>query len=75
LFGSSTKGVKHKQDVDVILIYDKKYITIDKVIKLKKEMFKYWKKFYDIFLDITLLSTEEEIEIKFIKRTKAEKII
>lgn len=75
LFGSTIKGVNYKQDVDVILIYDKKYITIDRVIKLKKEMFRYWKNFYNILLDITLLSTEEQREIKFIRRTNAEKII
>ncbi|OOM47007.1 hypothetical protein CLBKI_03890 [Clostridium beijerinckii] len=72
LFGSSIKAISSFKDIDIILIYNKKYNNINSIINLRKNMIEYWRKECDIVLDIILLDTCEEREVKFIKKTKAE---
>lgn len=75
LFGSSINGAKYNQDIDIIIVYNKDYIKIEDIIELRRELFRYWKKHFDIILDVNLLSDDEEKELRFIKRTRAEKVV
>lgn len=75
LFGSSINGVKYNQDIDIIVVYNKDYIKIEDIIKLRRDLFKYWREHFDIILDMSLLSNDEEKELRFIKRTRAELVL
>lgn len=75
LFGSSINGVKYNHDIDIIIVYNKEHIKGSDIIKLRRDIFNYWKIHFDSILDINVFSNNEEKELRFIKRTKAEEIL
>lgn len=71
LFGSA-KILKNPGDIDILLIYDNKTISLDHLLNLKNEITKFLSLLCSDFdFDLLILSKEEEMEIKFIKCEEA----
>lgn len=57
-------------DIDVAIIFDKKYVTIEEAIAYRRELVEKMKALNSIMIDTILLSEEEEAEMAFLKNAK-----
>lgn len=73
LFGSFLTS-KNYNDIDILIVYKRKNICTNKILKLRKRIFSVVNKQGNFPVDITLLTEEEEKELSFIEIEKAIKI-
>jgi len=73
LFGSSIYS-ENNSDIDIAIIYEKDKISIDEVIKYRKDLEKSLIEISGYSIDTILLSKEEEKEMEFLFNAKHEKI-
>lgn len=69
LFGSAVYS-DSPTDIDVAIIYDKKYVSIDEALAYRKEIAKRLRDLNSMFIDTILLSIEEEEEMSFLSNSK-----
>lgn len=74
LFGSSLLSDKGN-DIDLIIVYNKKYITIAKAIELRRSIENKIQACIHKPLDVLLLSTQENKQTQFVKNTRTEKLV
>lgn len=66
LFGSARKS-SSPRDIDLLLIYDKELITVDRILWIKNYIRNYIDSKFNKPVDIIVLSQKEEKESNFIK--------
>jgi hypothetical protein len=74
LFGSVLHS-DNPQDIDLVLIYDKKVIPVDGALELRKHVRRICERTFNIGIDVTLLNVSEANETGFIKMTNAIKVL
>jgi len=73
LFGSSIYS-DTPSDIDLAIIYDKNYISIQQAIDFRSELLNDLSTKSDMKIDTILLTKEEEIETEFLANAKHKKI-
>lgn len=73
LFGSILNA-EDCNDIDLIIIYDKKLVDINTAIKIRKSIKENIELISNLDIDILLLSQEEDEEVDFTGNVKTEKI-
>ncbi|WP_035336844.1 nucleotidyltransferase domain-containing protein [Dokdonia sp. PRO95] len=73
LFGSSLYS-DTPSDIDIAIIYDKKFIDIKQALNYRSEILIYLNTELEIKIDTILLSKEEEIETEFLSNAKHKKL-
>jgi len=69
LFGSIVHS-DHINDIDLLIEYDKNIVSIQRALKLRKEIAKHIKKEFKVAADICLLSSAENNQSQFIIKEK-----
>ncbi|HPX75318.1 MAG: nucleotidyltransferase domain-containing protein [Bacteroidales bacterium] len=69
LFGSVLYS-DNPTDLDIAIIYDKKFISIQEAIKYRHELIKKLSEVTQLQIDTILLSKEEEKETEFLSNSK-----
>lgn len=69
IFGSAVYS-DTPSDIDVAIIYDKKYVGVKEAIDYRRELVKEMMKISSMTIDTILLSKEEEIEMSFLENAK-----
>ncbi|WP_225341062.1 nucleotidyltransferase domain-containing protein [Lysinibacillus capsici] len=70
LFGSFGKSPS-ASDIDLLLIYDEKKISVSKILEIRKKLYANHKNISHLPLDISILNISEEREVNFIFHEKA----
>ena len=72
LFGSSvySENLSDISDIDVAIIYDRKYVSIDEALAYRKEITHRLSEQNSKLIDTILLSLEEEEEMSFLQNSK-----
>lgn len=72
LFGSSvySDNLSDISDIDVAIIYDRKYVSIDEALAYRKEITLRLSEQNSKVIDTILLSLEEEEEMSFLQNSK-----
>lgn len=73
LFGSSLYS-DTPSDIDIAIIYDKRFINIKQALKYRSELLSDLDTELEIKIDTILLSKEEEIETEFLSNAKHKKL-
>ncbi|MCY8629383.1 nucleotidyltransferase domain-containing protein [Bacillus spizizenii] len=74
LFGSFGRAAS-PNDIDLLIMYDRDYISIEQILFLRRKIVTYSKEVIDIPMDISLLTFIEEKELNFIETEKATELI
>ena len=69
LFGSAVYS-DTPTDIDIAIIYDKKYVSIDEALAYRKEIASRLSELNSMVIDTILLSIEEEEEMSFLSNSK-----
>lgn len=69
LFGSAVYS-DTPTDIDIAIIYDKKYVSIDEALAYRKEIARRLSELNSMVIDTILLSIEEEEEMSFLSNSK-----
>lgn len=69
LFGSAVYS-DTPTDIDIAIIYDKKYVSIDEALTYRKEIVRKLSELNSMVIDTILLSIEEEEEMSFLSNSK-----
>lgn len=69
VFGSAVYS-DNPEDIDVAIIYDKQYVSIEEALEYRKEICIQLKQLNSMLIDSILLSTEEEQEMSFLGNAK-----
>lgn len=69
LFGSFINNEQYN-DIDLLILYNSQSILINDILKLRLQLVDYFKKQFDITLDICLLSYEENRLTDFIAKVE-----
>lgn len=69
LFGSALYS-ENPSDVDIAIIYDKKFISVQEAILYRHELIGSLSKSITLKIDTILLSKEEEMETEFLSNAK-----
>lgn len=69
IFGSAVYS-DTPSDIDVAIIYDKKYVAVREAIEYRRELVKEMMKISSMTIDTILLSKEEEKEMAFLENAK-----
>ena len=69
LFGSAVYS-DTPTDIDIAIIYDKKYVSIDEALTYRKEIVRKLSELNSMEIDTILLSREEEEEMSFLSNSK-----
>ena len=69
IFGSSVYS-DYPTDIDVAIIYDKQYVTVEEAIAYRRELVEKMMELNSIMIDTILLSKEEELEMAFLENAK-----
>ena len=73
LFGSSLYS-DTPSDIDIAIIYDKRFINIKQALKYRSELLSDLNTKLEMKIDTILLSKEEEIETEFLSNAKHKKL-
>lgn len=73
LFGSILTS-DYPNDIDLLIIYNKKIIQIEQAVEYRKKISLTLSKICDIHSEILLLSNEENNELEFVKNIRTEKL-
>ncbi|MFJ5623387.1 nucleotidyltransferase domain-containing protein [Peribacillus loiseleuriae] len=73
LFGSFGKAL-NPSDIDLLLLFDKKAISIPNILSLRKKIAYDLSKITSLPVDISILSFTEEKEVKFIECENAREL-
>lgn len=73
LFGSSVYS-EIPSDIDIAIIYDKKFINIKQALEYRSELLRNLSTKSEKKFDTILLSKEEEIETEFLSNAKHKKL-
>ena len=73
LFGSSLYS-DSPSDIDIAIIYDKKFINIKRALKFRSELLSDLSTKSEMKIDTILLSKEEETETEFLLNAKHKKL-
>ncbi|WP_291587258.1 nucleotidyltransferase domain-containing protein [Bacteroides sp.] len=73
LFGSVLYS-ENPSDIDIAIIYDKKFISLQDAIQYRHKLIENLSEFTPLEIDTILLSKEEEIEVEFLSNAKHLKI-
>jgi predicted nucleotidyltransferase len=74
VFGSITEHC-HPRDIDLILVYNTKLISINELLQLRNKLYFALRELLDIEIDICLLSQEENTQSCFTELEEAIKIL
>ena len=69
VFGSAVYS-DNPEDIDVAIIYDKQYVSIEEALAYRKEICIQLQKLHFMSIDSILLSTQEEKEMSFLMNAK-----
>lgn len=69
IFGSAVYSDCPK-DIDVAIIYDKQYVTVEEAIAYRREIVEKMTELNSMMIDTILLSMEEEVEMAFLENAK-----
>lgn len=69
VFGSALYS-ETPSDIDVAIIYDKNYVTVEDAIAYRRELVDEMKQLNSMMIDTILLSLEEEMEMAFLENAK-----
>lgn len=69
IFGSALYS-DTPSDIDVAIIYDKHYVTIEEAMAYRQELVNEMTRLNSMIIDAILLSIEEEEEMAFLKNAK-----
>ena len=69
VFGSAVYS-ETPSDIDVAVIYDNRYVTVEEAIAYRRELVAEMVKLNSMMIDVILLSEEEEKEMNFIENAK-----
>lgn len=69
VFGSALYS-ETPSDIDVAIIYDKNYVTVEDAIAYRRELVDEMTQLNSMMIDTILLSLEEEIEMAFLENAK-----
>ena len=69
VFGSAVYS-SSPNDIDVAIIYDKQYVTVEDAIAYRRRLIEKMKQLNSLPIDTILLSTEEEKEMAFLENAK-----
>jgi predicted nucleotidyltransferase len=69
IFGSAVYS-ETPSDLDVAIIYDKRYVTIEEAIEYRRRLIKEMSRQNSLIIDSILLSKEEETEMSFLENAK-----
>jgi predicted nucleotidyltransferase len=71
LFGSALFSI-NPSDIDLAVIYDKNYVSIQQAIQYRIKLIHKLSKILELNIDVLLLSKEEEKEAEFLSNAKHE---
>ena len=69
LFGSAVYS-ESPEDIDVAIIYDKHYVSLEEAVDYRRELTKRLGEMNSMIIDAILLSKEEEEEMAFLVNAK-----
>ncbi len=69
VFGSAVYS-ETPSDIDVAIIYDKHYVTVEEAIAYRRELVDEMAQLNSMMIDTILLSVEEEMEMAFLENAK-----
>lgn len=69
VFGSALYS-ETPSDIDVAIIYDKNYVTVEDAIAYRRELVDEMTQLNSMMIDTILLSLEEEMEMAFLENAK-----
>ncbi len=69
VFGSAVYS-ETPSDIDVAIIYDKQYVTVEEAIEYRRELVERMMEMNSMMIDSILLSIEEEMEMAFLENAK-----
>lgn len=69
VFGSALYS-ETPSDIDIAIIYDKHYVTVEDAIAYRRELVDEMKQLNSMMIDTILLSLEEEMEMAFLENAK-----
>jgi predicted nucleotidyltransferase len=69
VFGSAVYS-DNPSDIDVALIYDKQYVSVEDAVAYRRELVNEMTKMNSMTTDVILLSVEEEVEMAFLENAK-----
>lgn len=69
VFGSALYS-ETPSDIDIAIIYDKHYVTVEDAIAYRRELVDEMTQLNSMMIDTILLSLEEEMEMAFLENAK-----
>lgn len=69
VFGSAVYS-ETPSDIDVAIIYDKRYVTVEEAITYRRKLVEEMMQLNSMVIDTILLSIEEEMEMAFLENAK-----
>jgi predicted nucleotidyltransferase len=69
VFGSAVYS-DNPSDIDVAIIYDKRYVTVEDAITYRRKLVAKLTELSSMVIDTILLSKEEEMEVAFLENAK-----
>lgn len=69
VFGSAVYS-DTPSDIDVAIIYDRQYVTVEDAIAYRRELVNEMRVLNSMMIDAILLSMEEEMEMSFLENAK-----
>ncbi len=69
VFGSALYS-ETPSDIDIAIIYDKEYVTVEDAIAYRRELVDEMTQLNSMMIDTILLSLEEEMEMAFLENAK-----
>ena len=69
VFGSALYS-ELPSDIDIAIIYDKNYVTVEDAIAYRRELVDEMTQLNSMMIDTILLSLEEEMEMAFLENAK-----
>lgn len=69
VFGSAVYS-DTPSDIDVAIIYDRQYVTVEDAIAYRRELVNEMRVLNSMMIDAILLSMEEEMEMAFLENAK-----
>ncbi len=69
VFGSAVYS-ETPSDIDVAIIYDKHYVTVEEAIAYRRELVDEMAQLNSMMIDTILLTVEEEMEMAFLENAK-----